>query len=129
MHRCPWSRDEIDVLVFFYVPDAVTLTSFFFFAKNYDCFLNTASVGGRRRKSAEEQCAEVQARTRQTIIRACRGKVEGHHAENLDRVNAFLVWPPKRDGQRRTVTTAREPRRAVVVRRSPRSSRMTLTTR
>ena len=37
---------------------------------------NMASVGGRRRKPAEEQCAELQARARQAIIRAGRKEVE-----------------------------------------------------
>ena len=62
------------MLVFFTSSEGVTLTS---------CclgFLSTSStmvsVGGRLRKSAEELCAELQARARQTITRAGRKEVE-----------------------------------------------------
>ena len=111
-------------LYFFYVPDAVTLTSFL--AKKDECFLNTASVGGRRRKSAEEQCAEFQARARPDNHSGWQEVGRGHHAELPSQRQRFL-WPTQRDEKGwRVTTTTREPRRAVLVRRSP---RVTLTAR
>ena len=47
-------------------------------------------VGGRRRKSAEEQCAEFQARARQTTIWAGRKEVQDIMQKFSDSVNAFL---------------------------------------
>ena len=49
-----------------------------------------ATVGGRRRKSAEEQYIELQARAHQTIIRAGRKEVEDITQKRPDTVTAFL---------------------------------------
>ena len=69
MPRCQWPRNEIHVLVFCYAPEAVTLTSCSFSGGCLSTSSNMASVGGCRRKSAEEQCAELRARARQTNLK------------------------------------------------------------
>ena len=120
MHRCPWSRDEIHLLVFFNVPEAVTLTSCCFGLLIISS--NVASVGGRRHKPAEEQCAELQARARHTIIRADKKEFEDIMQTCSNNVTAFFKLLLKRDEEsRRVTTTTRAQRRAVPGRRSPHS--------
>ena len=56
-----------------YVSEAVTLTRC---CHGFLSTSNMAPVGGRRRKSAEEQCAELRARGRQTILQTSKKEVE-----------------------------------------------------
>ena len=76
----PWSRDEVHLLIFF-VPEPATLTSCFFFFQKKHFFERGISVGGRRLKSPEEQCAEFPARARQTIRQTGKKEVE-HRKSN-----------------------------------------------
>ena len=77
--ECIWSRGEVHVLVFLRARSCVAHELLF------DGFLSTssdmASVGGRRRKSAEEQCAEFQALARQTNLKTLQERVRKHHVK------------------------------------------------
>ena len=83
---CFLSRDGH---VFFSVSAAFDVQLLLFIGLSSISF-NMASVGGRRRRSAENQCAEFQARARQTIFRAGRKEVEDIMQNFLHSVNAFL---------------------------------------